>query len=96
MAMVAPSTCLALLSVFATVATTSSIVSWATVKGSLEVKLLTMWTDEKAEVGRVREEKRSRRSEERRGQKKKGAAARKGKKVAKHCDFFACFMAPEM
>ena len=27
-------------------------------KGSLEVKLPTIWTDEKAEVGRVREEKR--------------------------------------
>jgi len=29
-----------------------------TVKGSLEVKLPTIWTDEKAEVGRVREEQR--------------------------------------
>ena len=29
----------------------------ATIKGSLEVKLPTMWTDGKAEVGRVREEK---------------------------------------
>ena len=27
-------------------------------EGSLEVKLPTIWTDEKAEVGRVREEKR--------------------------------------
>ena len=27
------------------------------IKGSLEVKLPTIWTDEKAEVGRVREEK---------------------------------------
>jgi len=26
-------------------------------EGSLEVKLLTIWTDETAEVGRVREEK---------------------------------------
>ena len=29
-------------------------------EGSLEVKLPTIWTDEKAEVGRVREEKRRR------------------------------------
>jgi len=29
-------------------------------KGSLEVKLPTIWTDEKAEVGRIREEKRRR------------------------------------
>jgi hypothetical protein len=27
------------------------------IEGSLEVKLPTIWTDEKAEVGRVREEK---------------------------------------
>jgi len=27
------------------------------IEGSLEVKLLTIWTDGKAEVGRVREEK---------------------------------------
>ena len=29
-------------------------------EGSLEVKLLTIWTDRKAEVGRIREEKRRR------------------------------------
>jgi len=29
-------------------------------EGSLEVKLRTVWTDEKAQVGRVREEKRRR------------------------------------
>jgi hypothetical protein len=29
-------------------------------EGSLEVKLPTIWTDDKAEVGRVREEKRRR------------------------------------
>ena len=32
--------------------------SYRFIKGSLEVKLPTIWTDEKAEVGRVREEKR--------------------------------------
>ena len=30
------------------------------IEGSLEVKLTTMWTEGKAEVGRVREEKRRR------------------------------------
>ena len=30
------------------------------IEGSLEVNLPTIWTDEKAEVGRLREEKRSR------------------------------------
>ena len=34
--------------------------SYRFIKGSLEVKLPTIWTDEKAEVGRVREEKRRR------------------------------------
>ena len=38
------------------------------VEESLEVKLPTIWTDEKAEVGRVREEKR--REEERRSEKR--------------------------
>ena len=48
------------------------------------------WTDEKAEVRRVREEKRreeERRSEKRKSQKKEDAGARKGRKVAKHCVF---------
>ena len=51
---------------------------------SLEVKLPTIWTDEKAEVGRVREEKRrekkkedQRRSEKRKSQKKEDAGAQK-------------------
>jgi len=38
-------------------------------EGSLEVKLPTIWTDGKAQVGRVREEKR--REEERRSKKTK-------------------------
>jgi hypothetical protein len=37
------------------------------IEGSLQVKLPTIWTDQKAEVGRVREEKR--REEERRSEK---------------------------
>ena len=39
------------------------------IEGSLEVKLPKIWTHGKAEVGRVREEKR--RGEERRGEKRK-------------------------
>ena len=51
-------------------------------EGSLEVKLPTIWTDEK----QSREE-----SEKRKSQKKEDAAARKGRTVA----FFPSFMAPE-
>ena len=50
------------------------------IEGSLKVKLPTVWTDEKAEAGRVREEKRRKRH------KKEDAGTRKGK-VAKHCVF---------
>ena len=53
------------------------------VEGSLEVKLPTIWTDEKAEVGRVGEEKRRRKkireeeeSEERRCRCEKVAESR--------------------
>ena len=69
---------------------TSEIHRNTVIKGSLKVKLLTKWTDEKAEVGRIREEKRreeERRSEERKSQKKEDAGVRKGIKVAKHCVF---------
>jgi hypothetical protein len=58
------------------------------IEGSLEVKLPTIWTDGKEEVGRVREEKRreeERTSKKRKSQKKEDPA-RKGK-VAKHCVF---------
>jgi hypothetical protein len=34
--------------------------TWVIIEGSLEVRLPTIWADEKAEVGRVREEKRRR------------------------------------
>ena len=57
-------------------------------EGSLEVKLPTIWTDGKAEVGKVTEERREeeRRSEKRKSQKKEDVVgARKGRKVAKHC-----------
>jgi len=52
-----------------------------------------MMTDEKAEVGRVREEKRreeERRSEKRQRQETEDAGAQKGSKVAKH-GVFPCF-----
>ena len=55
------------------------------IKGNLEVKLPTIWTDGKAEVGRVREEKK--RSEKRKRGKKEDAGARKGREVAIHCVF---------
>ena len=58
------------------------------IEGSLEVKLPTIWTDGKAEVGRVREEKRRREKiRERKSRKKEDAGARKGRKVAIHCVF---------
>ena len=49
------------------------------IEGSLEVKLPTIWRDEKA----VSREK----SQKRKDQKKEDASARKGRKVAKHCVF---------
>ena len=59
------------------------------IEGSLEVKLPTIWADEKqsrAEAER-RERLEERRSEKRKSQKKEDADARKGRKVAKHCVF---------
>ena len=58
------------------------------IEGSLEVKLPTIWTDEKQR----REESEKRREEERRSnkrksQKKEDPGARKGRKVATHCVF---------
>ena len=58
-------------------------------EGSLEVKLPTIWTDEKqsrAEAER-RERLEERRSEKRKSQKKEDADARKGRKVATRCVF---------
>ena len=65
-------------------------------EGSLEVKLPTIWTDGKAEVGRVSEQKESveRRSEKRNSPKKEDAGARKGstplrRECTKHLSFGA-------
>jgi len=65
------------------------MVKTSIVEGSLEVKLPTIWTDGKTEVGRVSEEKESveRTSEKRNSQKKEDAGGRKGRKVAKHSVF---------
>ena len=59
------------------------------IEGSLEVKLPTIWTDEKQsrEEAERRERLEERRSEKRKSQKKEDADARKGRKVAKHCVF---------
>ena len=55
------------------------IIKYHIIEGSLEVKLPTIWRDEKA----VSREK----SQKRKDQKKEDAGARKGRKVAKHCFF---------
>jgi len=49
------------------------------IEGSLEVKVPTIWTDGKAEMGRVREEKRreEKRGEERRGEERRGEEKRR-------------------
>ena len=57
------------------------------IEGSLEVKLPTIWTDEKQSRAERRERLEERRSEKRKSQKKEDADARKGRKVAKHCVF---------
>ena len=58
------------------------------IEGSLKVKLPTIWTDGKAKMGRVREEKtRKKKIKKRKSQKKEDADARKSRKVAKHCVF---------
>ena len=58
------------------------------IEGSLEVKLPTIWTNEKQrweESDKRREEER--RSKKRKSEKKEDPGARKGRKVAKHCVF---------
>ena len=58
-------------------------------EGSLEVKLPTIWTNEKQrweESEKRREDERI--SKKRKSQKKEDPGARKGRKVAKRCVFF--------
>ena len=66
-----------------------SFISKYIIEGSLEVKLPTIWTDEKqsrAEAER-RERLEERRSEKRKSKRTEDTDARKGRKVAKHCVF---------
>ena len=53
-------------------------------EGSLEVKLPTIWTDEKAEVGRVREEKKK---EDQRRERVRGKTMQVRENVAKSVFF---------
>ena len=57
------------------------------IEGSLEVKLPTIWTDEKQRWEESEKRKEERRSQKRKSQKKEDPGARKGRKVAKHCVF---------
>ena len=72
---------------------TAGLLSWGSspkiIEGSLEAKFPTIWTDGKAEVGRVREEKR--REEERRSEMQ---VREKSRQVALHC-VFQRFVAPD-
>ena len=56
------------------------------IEGSLEVKLPTIWTDEKQRWEESEKRKaEERRSEKRKSQKKEDAGVQKGRKVAIHC-----------
>ena len=57
------------------------------IEGSLEVKLPTIWTNEKKRWEESERREEERRSEKRKRQKKEDADARKGRKVAEHCVF---------
>ena len=57
------------------------------IEGSLEVKLPTIWTDEKQRWEESAKRREEERSKKRKSQKKEDAGARKGRKVAKHCVF---------
>ena len=64
-------------------AISNSYIRW----GSLEVKLPTIWTDEKQRWEESERRVEERRSEKRKSQKKGDPGARKGREVAKHCVF---------
>jgi len=57
------------------------------IAGSFEVKLPTLWTDEAAEVGRVRGRERTEKEDQRRERvgRKNSNMREKVEKVAKHC-----------
>ena len=54
------------------------------IEGSLEVKLPTIPTDEKADVEKVREGKKKKDQKKRKSQQKEDVGARKGRKLANH------------
>ena len=64
------------------------------IERALEVKLPTIWTDEAAEAGRVREDKR-RRSEKRKSQRKEDQMVPEMVEKLRNCvfQFFQCFVA---
>ena len=62
------------------------VVLVALAEGSLEIKLRTIWKDEKAEVGRVREEKRKTKIREEKDAEE-DIGMRRGSKIAKYCIF---------
>ena len=57
------------------------------IEGSLEVKLPTIWTDEKQRWKSQRKEEKKKENQRRESQKQEDPGARKGRKVAKHCVF---------
>ena len=57
------------------------------IEGSLEVKLPTIWTDEKQRLEESEKRREEKRRRKRKSQKKEDPGARKGRKVAKHCVF---------
>ena len=74
--------------IYACISTLPCLFKFVFIEGSLEVKLPTIWTDEKQrweESEKRREEER--RPKKRKSQKKEDPGARKGGKVAKHCVF---------
>ena len=64
------------------------------IEGSLEVKLPTIWTDEKSRGGKSQRREEKRRSEKRKSQKK-DVGARQGRKSRGNTVFFQWFVAPE-
>ena len=62
------------------------VVLVALAEGSLEIKLRTIWIDEKAEVGRVREEKRKTKIREEKDAEE-DIGMRRGSKITKYCVF---------
>ena len=56
-------------------------------EGSLEVKLLTIWTDEKQRWEESEKRREEKKKEDQKRESQEDPGARKGRKVAKHCVF---------